>query len=132
MPQYLCKYSKDIDTQGSRNDALHAIRMALLEGEPEDITGWAITRKGPDLYHWTGAVTVSSVVLEKCRRDALRRFLYNLDLPEDVAPGDVVVTEVSAAVELEPAPTAIPVPEGVRAVPRYPDRAFDGLTEASA
>ena len=42
------------------------------------------------------------------------------------------VTEIVAAVELDPAPTAIPVPEGIRAVPRYPDRAFDGLTEASA
>ena len=131
MPQYRCEHVSEIRREGSRQELLAALAHVLHTGQP-DIASWKISAHGADLYRWSGAVTVSRTVIERCRRDALRRFLYDLDLPEDVLPCDVVVTEVATAVELDPAPTTIPVPEGIRAVPRYPEREFDGLTEAGA
>ena len=130
MTEYHCECVKEICKEGSRQELLHALRMALVEGQIEDVTSWHVRKLGEGLFSWSGALTISSAVFAGCRRDALREFLFNAGVPEDVAPSDVVVTEVNAAVELEPAATTIPVPEGIRAVPRHPDREFAGLCGA--
>lgn len=143
MPQYHCEYVKEICKEGSRSDLLHALRMALTDGQLEDVTRWHISKLGEDRFSWSGALTISSTVFESCRRDALRQFLFNAGVPEDIQPCDVVVSEVSAAVEITIAESTVPVPGGIRIVPRRPDRVFSnaiqarpqpfgGLTEAGA
>lgn len=97
MPQYHCEYVKEICKEGSRSDLLHALRMALTDGQLEDVTSWHISNLGEDRFSWSGALTISSTVFESCRRDALRQFLFNAGVPEDIQPCDVVVSEVSAA-----------------------------------
>lgn len=130
MPQYRCEYVNEICKEGPRKELLDALHLALVKGRLEDVTSWHITALGSDRFRWSGAQTIASVIVKDCRRDALRDFLFTVGLPEDIQPCDVVVSEVPAAVEIAIAESTVPVPGGIRIVPRQPDRVFSNAIQA--
>jgi hypothetical protein len=87
-----------------------AIRKALRDVsfsrafDPDDLDRWRVTRDADGRYLLAARRTLVDEVREPSARAALRRFLYHLDLPDDLDLASLRVEALPASDDDDPAP----------------------------
>ena len=102
MPTYRVSYSFTDQIAGDENAIRKAIRDLSFSTafSPDDLNHWRVTRTEDGQHLLLAHRTLVDEITESSARTALRRFLYAMDLPDDLTLANLHIERLDEPAEV--------------------------------